>query len=541
MLSIVHSSLTWIRRLPRRLRLSATIMTRHVRYVREIQPELARVSKLAGLPYDETPSKLLLWNTFRSLPRLIRDHEREFAEGLRAYDSEDAFLRVARLEGPTRYDWQGEVEVRFPSVTRRGKMTVSWDGARVTGTLNEVPLGGSPREIHDVEPGSLLGPEAVGEADLMPGLRLEGITGSFEWNGLGTPISFTARRLSVQCNDNNDATPRFHRYTFRGGRFRGWPLSTIRVSRRTRRGYHREERRDSCDSVLFERRGRITQVADDEFEQRNQVLGVTLDGAPLDDAEQHVLWLTISFLAGNRVQPIAIEHFDDAAELISVERLSAVEYGEASSYPPFDFRISERRAGPDVRVLTGGIAGLVAEGVPIAEAIHHLHDANTGYTQVELKNLLFCIHTLFEWWADRWAQREIETEKAHKHLRRALSPDIDRVFAGGDELREAVHRSVRYACNRVGADLQEIFFDSLGVTLGSLDLRALRRRNNLFHNGFLKKKEEQTVHDFYQELFDDTRTLRTLAHIAVLKLAGYSGEVFDYRSYASIDVRSGYP
>jgi hypothetical protein len=372
-------------------------------------------------------------------------------------------------------------------------------------------------------------------------LRLEGVTGSFEWSGVGAPISFTARRLFVQSDDNINATARFHRYAFRGGRFRGWPLSTTRISRRTMRGYHHEERRDSCDSVLFNRRGRITQVADDEFEQRNQILGVTIDGAPLDDAEQHALWLTLSFLAGNRVQPIAIEHFDDAAELISVERLSAVEYGEASSYPPFDFRISELRPGPDVRVLTDGIAGLVAEGVPIGEAIHHLHDANTGYTQVELKNLLFCIHTLFEWWADRWEQREIEAEKAYKTLRRALKPDVDRVFASSDELREAVHRSVRYAHKRVGAELQEMFFDSLGVSLNKMDLRALRRRNNLFHNGFLRRKEDQTQHDFYQELFDDARSLRTLAHIAVLKLAGYSGEIFDYRSYAPIDVQSGYP
>jgi hypothetical protein len=523
------------------MRLSVRILLNRLQHVREVQPELARLSKIAGLPLDETPPVILLWNTVLSLPQLIREHELEFTETLRAYDGDDAFLRVARLDEPKRYDWQGKAEVHFPIVTRRGLMTIAWDGSRITGKLNEASTSDQVSEMREMEPGVLQSPEGLGNADLGQGAKVDGIAGFFEWSGLGVPTSFTARRISEQCNDGDDVDTGFHRYTYRGGRFRGWDAQTQRISQRTKRGYHNELRRDSFDCALFGRRGRITQVTDDETEQCNQVLGVVVAGTPLDEADQHVLWLVLSFVAGNRVQPIAVEHFDGVAALLKIERLSAVEYGERSSQPPFDLRITERRPVPDFRALTNGFARLVARGAPLAEALHHLQEANTGYTQVELKNLLFCIHTLFEWWTDEWEQREIAGKRAYKAFRRALETDIDRVFVNNDELREAVRRSSRYAFNRVGAELQEIFFDSLGVPVSGLDLRALRRRNTLFHNGFLKQKDTQSPHDFHQELFDDARTLRTLAHIAILKLAEYNGEIFDYRSYAPVELRSGYP
>jgi hypothetical protein len=79
------------------------------------------------------------------------------------------------------------------------------------------------------------------------------------------------------------------------------------------------------------------------------------------------------------------------------------------------------------------------------------------------------------------------------------------------------------------------------MTLSDTDLRALRRRNSLFHNGYLLPKSGQSQLEFFQELVDDAATLRTLAHIAILKLAGYSGNALDYRTWSSIFVASGYP
>jgi hypothetical protein len=85
--------------------------------------------------------------------------------------------------------------------------------------------------------------------------------------------------------------------------------------------------------------------------------------------------------------------------------------------------------------------------------------------------------------------------------------------------------------------LQERFFDSLGLTLSTSDKRALRRRNPLFHNGFIAQRAGANELDFYQELSDDAGTLRTLAHYAILKLAGYDGTMFDYRDWKAMSVQ----
>jgi hypothetical protein len=447
-------------------------------------------------------------------------------------------LRVARCNAPGLYEWSGVATVNFPKRSIPGILTVRWDGSTISGSLErQDPI--SPGPIGpESSPGRLRGPDAIGEMRLQ-NISLEGISGNFAPLGGLTTSSYTAHRLTVTENAGLSA---FHRYCFRGGRLHGWAVTTERIDSQTDKSHHFQALRDSFDAHLFGRRTRITQTHDDELDQRAQVISVTVQGEPLCERDERLLWLVLSFTVGNRVQPISVEHFDAEAKRLELTMLNAVEYGEQAAAPPFDLRISERTfSAPDFARLVDGFGDLEAAGYPIAEALHHLHDANTGYTQVELKNLLFCIHTLFESWADKNGQRDIMGDADHKRQRKKLSTELDRVFGAGTEIRDAVLAAIRTANHRVGAQLQEVFFDSLGVVLSGEDLRALRRRNSLFHNGYLVREKGQSQLAFYQELFDDAMAVRTLAHIAILKLAGYSGNVFDYRTWSNTIVTSGYP
>ncbi len=523
--------------LPRRARLATSLIRETLRYLREDRPLENGAFRAVGLPYDATPAHVVLWRALRSLPEVIREHERQFVETQRLFDEREPFLRIARSDAPKSYEWRGPADVVFASRSLSGMLTVRWDGSRLSGNLeHDGSVRSGPLGLSGSNPGRLRGPEALGTAQL-PGTTLEGISGEFTAFGTSTTSSFTALRMTRTERPGRDV---FHRYCFRGGRLRGWASLTERISSRTPKRFRTERTRDSFDVLIFGRRTRITQVHDDEYEQREQVLGVTIEGDPFSEREERLLWLVLSFVAGNRVQPITVEHFDAAATRTQIAMLGAVEYGERATAPPFDLRITEPTFGPpDFERLTQGFGELEDAGYPIAEALHHLHDSNTGYTQVELKNLLFCIHTLFEAWADENDQREIIGTKAHDGLRKQVSSELDRVFGADTEIRAAVRSALRTAHNRVGAQLQELFFERLGVVLSDADRRALRRRNSLFHNGYLVPKAGQSQLDFLQELVDDAATLRTLAHIAILKLVRYDGTVFDYRTWSSIGMSSG--
>lgn len=509
-----------------------------LRYLRHERDDLNATSRAAGFPVDDTPRHVVLWRTVRSLPEIIRQHEALVVGVQQRFDEADPFLRVARRDAPPPYDWRGAATVRFPGRSLQGILATRWDGSRVSGTF-EYDDSVQPGAVgFQSSPGRLRGPDSVGRADF-PNAMLEGISGEFTAFGGATTSSFIARRLTVTERAGDSI---FHRYCFRGGRFRGWGVTTERISSRTAKRFRFETRRDSFETRFFDRRARITQVHDDEADQDAQVIGVTVAGEPLDEREERLVWLVLSFVVGTRVQPISVERFDDAATRTEVAMLGAVDYGDRATAPPFDLRIAQPTfAVPDFTRLADAFGALEDDGYPIAEALHHLHDANNGYTQVELKNLLFCIHTLFEFWSDKFGQRQIIKDSAHDRLRKQVSTELDRVFGVGTEIRESVQSAVRNANDRVGAQLQEVFFDSLGVVLSDPDLRALRRRNSLFHNGYLVPAKDQSQLAFYQELYDDGATLRTLAHIAVLKLADYSGTVFDYRTWTTIVVASGYP
>lgn len=489
------------------------------------------VLKSANLPLAETGVRAL-FNDLRSIPAHMRAQEQVLSEARRRVAEASPFLKAARLRAPNKFSWQGAATIVLPDKEITGSLHVTWDGSEIVGThryIRDWDFAAGGHEIPAPVPGKVWGPDRHGSAQIPEAhIEIERVTGDFD-DGLPgqAQTPFAARRLAV--GDASDAE--IHRYLYRGGRLRGWRERTERIETKQGTAERYQSTKDSFDTILFKRPARFTQVSDNETDQREQILGVTVSGTALSNDDQHALWLMLSFVCGNRLQTIAVEHFDVQGELLLAEYLSGVEYGAPPKGEPFDLRSGHTFDPATFTVLADGFLRLERSGFPLAIAIHHLQDANTSYTQVEIKNLLFCIHTLFEAWTEQHKQRDIETEKVHDKNRRKLDNEIKTVFGYDEELRGSVRDGVKFAYRRVGAVLQEMFFDSLGTILDSCEMRALRNRNGLFHNGFLKPKKDESQHAFLQRLVDDAATLRTLAHEALLKLAGYRGPFLDYRSW----------
>ena len=516
-------------------RVRATLGRLHstVTYFRDERANMQRVSTQLGLPVSQDSTLFAFAKAVAAIPRDILAFERHQIEIKARMSAEEPFRRIARQEIPEQFTWTGDATMVFPHNELPGLLTVHWDGARVYGKHTYRWWPTNMPAIIDIAlppPGRILGPDRYANV-VVPetGFAIERVAMHFDETMPGERTS----TFSAMCivSGRSEVEGGFHRYIFRGVRLRGWGAATERV---TLSAGHISTtiKRDSYETPLFGRRARLTQVSDDESNQQNQVIGVTIVGAALDENEEHILWLVLSFVAGCRAQAIAREHFDDRGALLTTVYLGSNEYGAGASHPPFDLRIAFTSFDPATfDVLATGFSRLVRDEFPLAVALHHLHDANTSYTQVEMKNLLFCVHTIFESWVDVHGKRNITTKARHTKLRRQLDLELERVFGADTEIRQSVRDAIKYAYQRTGAVLQEMFFESKGRILTDVDRRALRRRNGLFHNGYLKERNGQSKSAFLQEIIDDTGSLRTLAHEAILKLAGYQGTFFDYGTW----------
>lgn len=531
----LKNSLAWIAALPDRSRLATKFVSVAIEARQQLDvPGMQAALEASGTRVEDRTLLATVFGALRQAPRLIREHEHQYRECRRRVNDAEPFLCVARRDAPEPYHWEGPATIIFTGSQLSGRLSVEWDGISLRGKHEySTPFFSGTISSHET-PGRLQGPARRGRVDAN-GIAIKGISGMFEpLIGGETSATFSALHLRVS---EGPAPPSFHRYLFCGGRLRGWTASSERIVPKGK-GYTFSRSRDSHDFALFDRRARATAVRDDQSDARDQIIGVTIEGEPLSVEEQDALWHLLSFVVGNRLQPTAIEHFDKSATRTELELLGTVPFGEPAKGPPFDLRIAESGFQfPNLDVIARGFQRLFRAELPLAIALHHLHDANTSYIQVEVKNLLFCIHTLFESWADANGQRNIIPVKQHDRLRKELKPVLDQEFGDDTEIRSGIQDAIRNAYKRVGAVLQERFFDSLGVTLSALDRRALRLRNRLFHSGFIAKKAGVTELDFYQGLNDDAGTLRTLAHYAILKLAGYDGQMFDYRKWSTMSVR----
>lgn len=500
--------------------------------------ELRRVDRVInGLqpsPHQRREDIGIVIRAMLASPRLFADRLRE-PEIIRArLDATEPFLKVARLQAVEPFEWSGAIELNFPDHVLPGEMVIRWSAGTLAGTHRypwmPITAAGTVYQIKAPQPGRIRGPARSANAATPDGmLDVVRISGVFEegFPSQDKVTEFTAQRLLFR---EDTAEAAFVRYLFGGARLAGYLDSSERATFSNGKMQYSLDR-DSFDTVLFGLRARITQAP--ATNNSIPVIGVTIAGKPLDDAQEHILWLVLSFVVGGRVQALASEVFDREGKRIAVSYRGGVEYGPVKS-PPFDLRVAFMEFSRDTwTVLVAGFERIIADGYPLAIALHHLHEANTSYYQIEIKNLLLCIHTLFEAWTDKTKSRAIvRPPSVFKAASKALQSQIDTAFAFNHEACMAATEAIRHANDRGGSVLQELFFAALGIDLSEEDLRALHRRNRLFHRGYLRHDPSNEAE--LQMFLDDTGSLRTLAHHAILKLSNYVGPFLDYRTYENL-------
>jgi hypothetical protein len=492
--------------------------------------------------WRDWPSDVLfVFHEIGNLPRRRRQLYHYFLQLGAEHDAAEPFLRVARLAPPQAFEWDGPTVISFPNRQVPGDFEVKWDQGKVQCKLayDGAPMSPGTTVLTLTSPpaGKIVGTDLYGTAKAADeAVLVEGIVDTFTTLfPVRMETSFSARSVTRRISE---APTAYTRYTYLGVRLSQWRLATQRFERHPNGDMSAPVARDSDEATLFGRRARLTQAS--EGQGSGDVISVTLAGPPLEDPQETVLRHVVSFVAGARAQALAIERFDDTGSLTGGKYLNEGEYGQTKS-PPFDMSPAGRTLDPATwSILCDGFAKMVAQGYPLWGALHHLHDSNSGWYEVEIKNLLFCIHTLFEKWSDIFDQRVIVTPRStYKRAERQARGCLRSVFSFSEEAAASTITAIRFGNHRSGSELQALFFDSLGVVLTDCERNGLQLRNELFHNGYIKHDVQSQSE--LQKVLDMAGALRTLAHLAILKLAEYNGLVFDWQTFVNRICLSGYP
>ncbi len=475
-------------------------------------------------------------------PRRRRELRNYFLKLGEEYDAAEPFIKVARLEAPRSFEWSGSVPITFAHRQVPGDFEVRWD----TGSIRcKHTYDGAPDTNQSVSllatrptPGKIMDLETFGSTSSSDGtLRVDGIIDLFEPLLPGRLVrTFSARRLERRLSADDIA---FTRYNFLGVHLPFWRHNTERFVRYPNGDMSAPGKIDSDDATLFNRRCRITEASKGDHPSSN-IIAITVTGPPLEEEQREVLRHVVSFVAGARAQQLSEDWYNVQAEYIGGIYLDSAVYGPTKS-PPFDMIPGAQSFSSNTwTVLCDGFAKMILEGYPLVAALHHLHDSNSGWYETEIKNLLFCIHSLFEKWADLNKQRiTVKPEGHFKKAERLARACIQGFFGFCDEACRSAISALHYANNRDGSTLQGLFFDSLGVVLSPYEAQGLRLRNQLFHNGYIKHDVHSQAE--LQEVLYKAGALRTLAHIAILKLAGYNGWLYDWQTYSNRLCLSDYP
>lgn len=467
--------------------------------------------------------------------------QREYFKTLEdEYRTLEPFLIVAGLPLREPFAWKGDTALVFPHRSLPGEVDVKWDTGHLFCNLtywggctqNAAPAFGTLGSA-----GKIISESTFGGAKCPDNsLSLDGIVDQFLPM---FPTTLTVEfhpATATRCLSENPVA--FTRYSYLGVRLRRWRNVTSRFVVISDGYQSARMTTDSDDTQLFGRRARITQTSDVPTPS-SCAITVTFAGTPLSNEDERIIRHVISFVAGARGKLICEEWFGADAEHLGGRYYNASDPSPTKS-PPFEMFADDSTFVQETwSCLCDGFSRLVMDGYPLFAALYHLHDANAENYEVEIKNLLFCIHALFERWADVNGQRKIIPKASFKRARDLTQACAAGFFGCSEETLLSVCGAIGFANERRGSILQDLFFDSLGIVLDSTESEALHMRNQLFHRGYIN--HDATNMTDVQRLLDDARALRTLANLSILKLAGYNGPVYDWQHFRNRDCATGYP
>jgi len=413
----------------------------------------------------------------------------------------------ARYEG-TRIPLHGlaQIDARVPSISARVVDLDHWEMAMLT-SAGPGYIGEVGAFFRDIAPGYLLGPNASGRIIAEDGswvateARYEGEGPDAELRGQEYRFRVGSLVLEGPAKSRPVAATRVH---FAGSEFEG-------ISRFAGRTL-------ICKSAT-----------NDAARIEDQFTSATVDG-PLDEIEHLALWLLLSFVTGNRVHSMAIEHFDCTGLRIATEHHRGVGVSVGRDEPfhrfygPLDARGLERLGDGILRLMRAPVP------FPIEIVIHHLLDGNSGYIETDATHHVLAIHTAFEAWNRKYGKKHWignAWEKLASAIRSSIAPEAIEAIPAAihDDVVDNIRTGINTANRTSMGWRQRLMFEALQIDVTDDDnARALSLRNELLHNGYFLKRWRDLNHEERQRRRDDVERLRRLVLLIILRLTAYEGQ-----------------
>jgi hypothetical protein len=252
---------------------------------------------------------------------------------------------------------------------------------------------------------------------------------------------------------------------------------------------------------------RITVRCLREKEEMTCATAIIYDGQPLDETESQALWLTLSFLAGARLQTVVTETYDAACALIQRTYRPGVSPGGTGDSP---FHLYYSRYVPNVfSTLCSQITDLLHKDFPIDVMIAHLHDANEGSMERRMQSCLLGIHAASEAWNRANGKTTIIEKGQWDTIKDAAAvAAVEVVKKVNADLAESVERAV-VGANNVGTNVRlRAFLKGVGLRTEGATKKAVDLRNVLFHDGYLQRRFSSLTRQAQQERYDQVLILR---------------------------------
>lgn len=267
----------------------------------------------------------------------------------------------------------------------------------------------------------------------------------------------------------------------------------------------------------------------------DEVLTATTMGT-LDAMQESSLLYGLSFISGNRIGELLRDTFDIDGERIAIRhrRGSGMSRGRNAPFNRFYGWI----ASQGMEQIFDGFTKLQRAGFPILIVVHHLTESNTNNLDIDAQHLTLAIHTAIEGWnrlfgVEHWVDDEV-WQRVFELLRyNVLRPVLKPLYGDlGNEIVSNLWSVGRHANRSTTSWRQRQLFKALDIDVKDADSkRTLEMRDELLHNGFFLRRFQQLSPEEQQQRVDDIARLRNLAHAIVFRLAGFSGECFDFLTH----------
>jgi hypothetical protein len=299
----------------------------------------------------------------------------------------------------------------------------------------------------------------------------------------------------------------------------------------------------SEDSFLGGKRLLCRSLTRNAASTHGETCGVAVDGE-LNELEYEALWLTISFVTGNRANTLAVESYNEHGELIEIvhRRGSGQSIGRNAPFHIYYGPLTSQ----GLKMIGDGFKRLLSASFPIEMSIHHIMEGNSGNLETDAQHLMLGIHTAIEAWNrkfefEEWIDDELWEpifDRVRKHLvRPVLRPIYDDI--GKDEIVPVMYAAMRHANRTTTAWRQKNLFEGLGIDVSDVDtIRVLAMRDELLHNGYFLRRWHELSKVERQQRVDDVARLRNIAHLVAFRLLAYEGQCFDFLTYEAKMVAS---